>query len=139
MEILQVLQSLASLARNSEFCLVSRKTSKVQEIAHYTLDSCISHSNDLVSLSYPMPTFSKNSFRLLCINWKIIVSSRLIWLTKFFKGSNSNSTHPYIISICLSIVQSDLSTNLVLLNSCWMKRLSLFGGRYRLRSLKFLL
>ena len=26
---------LASLARNLEFCLVSRKTSKVQEIAHY--------------------------------------------------------------------------------------------------------
>ena len=29
------LASLASLARNPEFSLASRKTSKVQEIAHY--------------------------------------------------------------------------------------------------------
>ena len=31
--------SLASLARNLEICLVSRKTSKMQEIAHYSQDS----------------------------------------------------------------------------------------------------
>ena len=30
--------SLASLARNLEFCLSSRKTSKMQEIAHYSHD-----------------------------------------------------------------------------------------------------
>ena len=31
------LASLASLARHLEFCLASRKTSKMQEIAHYTI------------------------------------------------------------------------------------------------------
>ena len=32
------LACLASLARNLEFCLASRKTSKMQEIAHYSID-----------------------------------------------------------------------------------------------------
>ena len=31
------LACLASLARNLEFCLASRKTSKMQEIAHYSI------------------------------------------------------------------------------------------------------
>ena len=33
------LASLASLARNLGICLVSRKTSKMQEIAHYNYDN----------------------------------------------------------------------------------------------------
>ena len=42
------LASLASLARNLEFSLASRKTSKVQEIAHYTYHSCLTSSTKML-------------------------------------------------------------------------------------------
>ena len=67
--------SLVSLARNSEICLVSRKTSKVQEIVYYNTDSSSWYTSSSSwswwwwhitiyqedrSLSQNMPTLTKN-------------------------------------------------------------------------------
>ena len=54
--------SLVSLASNLEFCLVSRKTSKVQEIAHYTYGPFFRkpQMSNILTKAKPAYTFMKN-------------------------------------------------------------------------------
>ena len=70
------LASLASLARNLEICLVSRKTSKMQEIAHYnTITQCSEIQKE--SENFEMRGFPQK-------NSKSTIFGKKIWMEQTF-------------------------------------------------------